>query len=91
MACKEDGSILLLIESFQNRGLLPKVYYIFSEYFFKAVISKGTWKWHFTGNKRFGTIVLEAYALAIIKNNYFAWLYNYKSKHPAALAPGDGI
>jgi hypothetical protein len=84
MACKEDGSILPSIEGFQNRSFLPKVYYIFYEYFFKAVISKGTWKQHFTGNKTFGTNILEAYALAIIKNNYFTWLYNYKSKHPGS-------
>jgi hypothetical protein len=60
------------------------VYYIFYEYFFKAAISKGTWKQHLTGSKRFGTNFLEAYALAIIKNNYFTWLYNYKSKHPGS-------
>ena len=25
---------------------------------------------------------MEAYTHAIIKNNYFAWLYDYKSKNP---------
>ena len=78
------AAILPSIESFQMRLLLPKVYYIFYEYFFKAVIGEGTWKRCFTGNKRFGTNILEAYAHAIIKNNYFAWLYDYKSKHPAS-------
>jgi hypothetical protein len=63
MACEEDGSILPSIESFQNRSLLPKVYYIFYEYFFKAIIGKGTWKQHFKGYKWFGTNILEAYVL----------------------------
>jgi hypothetical protein len=65
--CKDDGNILPSIESFQMRLLLPKVYYIFYEYFFKAVIGEGTWKQCFTGDKRFGTNILEAYAHAIIK------------------------
>jgi hypothetical protein len=78
--CKDDGTILPSIESFQIRLLLPKVYNIFYEYFFNAVIGEGTWKQCFTGDKMFGTNILEAYAHAIIKNNYFAWLYDSKSK-----------
>ena len=31
-ACKDDGAILLSIESFQMRLSLPKVYYIFYEH-----------------------------------------------------------
>jgi hypothetical protein len=41
-------------------------------------------------NRRFGTNILEAYALAIIKNNYFTWLYDYKSKNPGSY-PAKGI
>jgi hypothetical protein len=29
-----------------------------------------------------GTNVSEAFAHAIIENNYFAWLYDYKNKNP---------
>jgi hypothetical protein len=29
-----------------------------------------------------GTIVSEAFAHAIIENNYFTWLYDYKNKNP---------
>jgi hypothetical protein len=29
-----------------------------------------------------GTNVSEAFAHAIIENNYFAWLYDYKNKYP---------
>jgi hypothetical protein len=84
-ACKDDGAILPLIECFQMRLLLPKkVYYILCENFFKAVISEGIWKQCFAGDKRFGTNILEAYAHAIIKNKYFAWLYVNKSKNPGS-------
>jgi hypothetical protein len=39
--CKFDGSILPSIESFQMRLKLPKVNFIFYEYFFKAVVGDG--------------------------------------------------
>jgi hypothetical protein len=39
-----DGSILPLIEGFQMRLTLPKVNFIFYEYFFKAVVGDGIWK-----------------------------------------------
>jgi hypothetical protein len=61
---------------------LPKVNLIFYEYFFKAVVGGGIWKQHFTENKRLGTNVSEAFAHAIIENNYSAWLYDYKNKNP---------
>jgi hypothetical protein len=80
--CEIDGSILPLIESFQMRLKLPKVNFIFYENFFKAVVGGGIWKQHFTEKKRLGTNVSKAFAHAIIENNYFAWLYDYKNKNP---------
>jgi hypothetical protein len=61
---------------------LPKVNFIFYEYFFKAVVRDSIWKWCFAENKRLGTNVSEDFAHAIIENNYFAWLYDYKNKNP---------
>jgi hypothetical protein len=61
---------------------LPKVNFIFYEYFFKAVVGDSIWKQRFTENKRLGTNVSEAFAHVIIENNYFAWLYDYKNKNP---------
>jgi hypothetical protein len=78
--CKIDGSILPLIKSFQMRLKFPMVNFIFYEYFLKAVVRDGIWKQCFTENKRLGTNVSEAIAHAIIENNYFAWLYDYKNK-----------
>jgi len=56
---------------------MPKVNYIFYEYFFKAVVSVGAWKCQFAKG-RFGTNILEAFTHVILQNNYFAWLYHYK-------------
>jgi PhoPQ-activated pathogenicity-related protein len=42
--CEIDGSILPLIESFQMRLKLPKVNFIFYEYFFKSVVRDSIWK-----------------------------------------------
>jgi hypothetical protein len=46
------------------------------------MVEDGILKQHFTENKRLGTNVSEAFAHAIIKNNYFTWLYDYKNKNP---------
>jgi hypothetical protein len=54
--CEIDGSILPLIESFQMRLKLPKVNFIFYEYFFKPVVGDGNWKQHIAENKRLGTM-----------------------------------
>jgi hypothetical protein len=50
---------------------LPKVSFIFYEYFINAVVEDGNWKQCFAENKRLGTNVSEAFAHAITENNYF--------------------
>jgi hypothetical protein len=65
--CKIDGSILPSIESFQMRLKLPKVNFIFYEYFFKAVVREGVWKHLFVENKRLGTKVSEALLMQSLK------------------------
>jgi hypothetical protein len=69
--CEIDGSILPSLKSFQRRLKLPKVNFTFYEYFFNAVVEDGLWKQCFAENKRLGTNVSEAFAHAIIENNYF--------------------
>jgi len=80
--CEEEDAILPSIESFQTRLKNPKVNYIFYEYFFKAVIGEARWKRNFEENKRFGTCIAEAFTHALLENNYFAWLFDYKCKNP---------
>ena len=79
--CAQGGMVLPSIESFNERWALPKVHFTFYDYFFKAVIGEGTWKRRLKENKRLGTIVAEAYTHAVLTNNYFAWLYQYKAKN----------
>jgi hypothetical protein len=31
---------------------------------------------------RLGPVISEAYALALLENHYFSWLYQYKIEHP---------
>ncbi len=80
--CKIDRLILPSIQSFQMRLKLPKINFIFYEYFFKAVVGDGNWKQCFTENKRLGMKISKAFAHSIIENNYFAWLFDYKNKNP---------
>lgn len=79
--CEEYLAVLPSIESFQTRLKLPKVYYLFYDYFFKAVMGEARWKRHYQEDKRFGTSVAEAFAHALLENNYFAWLFDYKCKN----------
>jgi hypothetical protein len=51
-----------------NEIEIPKVIFIFYEYFFKAVVRDGHWKQCFAENERLGTNVSEAFAHAIIEN-----------------------
>jgi len=81
--CNEDGMLLPSIESFAKRWKLPKMYYLFYEYFFKPVIGDATWKRRMAENKRLGSIIAEAYTHGVIRNHFFAWLYEYKAKNPS--------
>jgi len=78
---EEYLAVLPSIESFQTRLKLPKVYYLFYDYFFKEVMGEARWKRHYQEDKRFGTSVAEGFAHALLENNYFAWLFDYKCKN----------
>jgi len=81
--CEEERKVLPSLESFNKRMDLPKVHFIFFHYFFRAVIGENAWKLRMSGEtERLGTIMAEAYANLQLNNNYFAWLYDYKMKHP---------
>lgn len=67
------------IESFQKRLQYPKVCYIFYEFLFKAVMGEGRWKKNRKeANKRMGTGCAEAFTHALLSNNYWAWLLDYR-------------
>lgn len=67
------------IEHFQERYANPKVYFLFYDYFFKAVMGESKWKKNLRENKRLGTSLAEAFTHTLIENNYFAWLFEYKA------------
>jgi len=78
--CEVDGSVLPSLESFGRRSTLPKVCYLFYDNFFKGVVGEGAWNRCFA-ESRMGTSTQEALSLVILRNNYFAWLYEYKLKY----------
>jgi hypothetical protein len=80
--CETDSAVLPSLESFQSGMALPKVMFIFYEYFFKAMVGGAAWKKRFEEDVRFGTNILEAYTQATLENNYFAWVYEYVKENP---------
>jgi len=71
--------VLPSVESFQLRHKNPKVYFVFYEYIFKPVMGETRWKKHLEEDKRQGSSIAEAFAHALLENNYFAWLFEYKN------------
>lgn len=68
------------IEHFQKRLDSPRVCFLFYNYFFRAVVGENKWKSKLKAKDEIpmGSPVAEAYAHALIENNYFAWLFDYK-------------
>lgn len=70
------------IEHFQDRYKNPKVYYAFYKYFLRAVTGDSKWKLGMKDSKtRLTTSLAEAYAHALLANNYFSWLFEYKAEY----------
>ena len=70
-------SVFPSLDSFQKRMELPKVYYLFYDYFFKGVMGDDHWenvlgKSGESASVRLGSSVAEAFAHLILENNYFA-------------------
>ena len=81
--CKDSNQILPSLESFNKRMLLPKVHFVFYDYFLRGVIGEKTWKLRIQDDsKELAAIAAEAYANLQLNNNYFAWLYEYMYAHP---------
>jgi hypothetical protein len=79
--CDTIGKVLPSLESFRQRWNLPKIYFL------KSVIQESVWidrvNTPSTGTgPRLGLVISEAYALALLENHYFSWLYQLKTEHP---------
>jgi len=80
--CDCEGTVLPSLESFAERWRLPKVNYLFYHYFYRAVVGDTNWKGRLSESKRLGPVAIEAYAHATLRNQYFAWLFEYKVDNP---------
>ena len=71
----------------------PTTYCLFYDLFLRAV--EGEEKWKLVTNNRsdtppnIATPLNESFALIVLKNNYFAWLMDYKQGHPELLTDYD--
>lgn len=79
------------LEAFEARLDIPGVYFMFYDYFFKSSAGDVRWKKACLEEKeknmkrRLASEQSEAFAMLVLKNNYFAWLLAAKEKL------GDGL
>jgi hypothetical protein len=87
-------------ESFEQRLDNPNVYYVFYEYFLRAAVGDDEWKFQakMKGNSaidsdgrfnRMTSSLTEAFALVVLKNNYFAWLLEALQQYPGMMSDYD--
>jgi hypothetical protein len=83
--CVDQKTVLPCLEAFEMGIELPVVYFMFYEYFFKSSVGDSRWKKSCTeGNEAsspLGTVHAEAFAMLLLKNNYFAWLLEAKETY----------
>jgi hypothetical protein len=79
-----DGTFPAETLIFQMRLEIPCVYAIFHEYFLKSSVGDSRWKASCLEAKALSDPLVpvqgEAFAMIILKNNYFAWLWECKMK-----------
>lgn len=85
-----ENAIFPSLEAFEKGIQIPSVYMIFYEYFFKASVGDIPWKAvcyegteeGSTGDptKPLAPIQLEAFTFIMLRNNYFAWLWEAKKR-----------
>jgi hypothetical protein len=82
--CVLNNAILPSLEAFEKRLEIPGIYFVFYDYFYKASAGDARWKEGCleanTEIDRLGSRVGEAFAMLVLKNNYFAWLLEAKEK-----------
>jgi hypothetical protein len=82
--CVLNNAILPSLEAFEKRLEIPGIYFVFYDYFYKASAGDARWKEGcLEANSEFdrlGSRVGEAFAMLVLKNNYFAWLLEAKEK-----------
>lgn len=74
--------MLPALETFEERLGLPNIYYTFYDSFVRASVGENKWRSNAAdaNNKeeRLATIIEEAFAWLLFRNNYFTWLFEAK-------------
>jgi hypothetical protein len=81
--CEEENKALPSLLSINKCHQLPKVHFLFFEFFLRAVIGNAAWKKRLEEDEtRLATQAIEAYTNAVVNNHYFAFLYIYFMNNP---------
>jgi hypothetical protein len=82
--CAKERVILPGLEAFEMLLELPPVYVVFYDYFFKSSVGDAAWKRNCEGQAdmtaELGSPTEEAFAMVLLKNNYYAWLFQAKEE-----------
>ena len=82
--CVTNNAIFPSMEAFEMRLDIPTVYVVFYEFFLKSSVGDSKWKAACLEAKeqteRLAPPQGEAFAMLMLKNNYFSWLYEAKTK-----------
>ena len=80
--CATENCVIPSLEAFEEGIDLPLVYMIFYEYFFKSSVGDSAWKKACLEAKDptepLAAAQEEAFAMILLRNNYFAWLWEAK-------------
>jgi hypothetical protein len=98
--CREcvdsGGKIFPCWETFEERLDMPMGYFVFYDSFLRAAVGEEEWKrlargsTGYTVESRMSTELNEAFALVLLKNNYFAWLMEAKQTFDELRTDYDG-
>ena len=81
--CSERQMVFPSLEAFEQGVNLPSVYVIFYDYFVKSSVGDSAWKEAcleaVDPTEPIAVPQGESFALLLLKNNYFAWLWEAKT------------
>lgn len=93
--CIKKNTIFPSVEALELRLNIPGVYFIFYDYFFKSSAGDARWKKacldqpEMRRETRLASRQSEAFAMLVLKNNYFAWLLSAKESMPSLVTDYD--
>lgn len=91
--CAKHDAVLPGLHAFEMMERIPAVYWLFNEFFFRSSVGDTVWKRNCNKDKdkcgSLGNVPEQAFAMILLKNNYFAWLLDAKEKYPNLLTDYD--